>query len=291
MRQLERLLGLGLMIFATVGIIGLLAVMARMGNEAAQAATHTPTFTATPDASATATFPPTTPLPTLTASRTLLPPPTFEPPTLTPLPSNTPTITPTATLRFSVDVPGINGLESPTPTSTAGCEVRKDWKLTYEVKAFDTLEQIANKYGTFTSDLAAGNCLTDANVITIGQVLHVPGDVQPATPGIECVPWEMLTPINHASNVDGNGQLTFNWRGPRAPRNLIRVFKPDGTLWERTIDLRQNETINLAEELPAEGVYSWQVYPLDLNFVQISCKESPVWTFQKTAADRQAKVN
>src|SRR5690349_4524860 len=78
------------------------------------------------EATATETIPPSTPLPTLTPSRTLLPPPTFEPPTLTPFPSNTPVPTLTATFDVGFSIEGLNGLETPTPTGTPGCEPRKD---------------------------------------------------------------------------------------------------------------------------------------------------------------------
>ncbi len=230
---------------------------------------------------ATETIPPTTPLPSLTPSKTLLPPPTFEPPTLTPAPSHTPSATPSPTMMIDAPVPtGIHGLETPTPSSTPGCVPREDWKLRYEVKANDALDRIANLYNTTRWDLVEANCLTDANVITVGQVLRVPGDVQPQKK-IECVPWELLTPYTGAY-LDKPTEITFNWRGPRAPRNLLRVYRPDGSLFEAVVDLRQNETVNALEKLSAAGTYTWYVFPLDTNFKQIECKEGGPWTFYKT---------
>ncbi|MCD4687248.1 MAG: LysM peptidoglycan-binding domain-containing protein [Anaerolineae bacterium] len=230
---------------------------------------------------ATETIPPYTPLPSLTPSQTLKPPPTFEPPTPTPTASPIPSLTPTLTTNVSVSIPGLQGAESPTPTSTPGCEPRADWPLTYTVQFEDTLSGIAAQYGTWVDDLAAGNCITDKNLIVIGQVLHVPGDAHPAQPEYDCVAWEALTPFDGSSTVSTTGSLTFNWRGPQAPKYLIRIYLPDGTQYEQLVELRQNDTIDIATNLPLEGFYHWYVYPLDDNFMQISCIEGGPWIFYK----------
>ncbi|MCC6801555.1 MAG: LysM peptidoglycan-binding domain-containing protein [Anaerolineae bacterium] len=230
-------------------------------------------------ATATETIPPSTPLPSLTPSRTLLPPPTFEPPTLTPLPSATPTVTLTSTLDLSVSIPGLHGLETATPTGEAACEPRKDWKLTYTVQPNDALAHIAERYGTYVSTLAEANCLDDPNVISIGQVLRVPGDAPPSGETYDCS-WTLLIPQDGTLAVSGSGTLTFTWRGPRAARNLIRLYKPNGGTYEVVVELRQNETIDLSE-IPDAGTYTWYVYPLDGNFVQSPCHEGGPWTFTK----------
>jgi LysM repeat protein len=228
-----------------------------------------------------ATIPPSTPLATLTPSQTLRPPPTFEPPTATPMPTLTPSVTPTPTTDVNISIPGLRGAESPTPSSTPGCEPRDDWKLTYTVKFDDTLSSIADRYGTWVDELADGNCITDRNLIVIGQVLKVPGDTQPYVPDVECVSWQVLTPIDGAQTIPADGSITFNWIGPAAPINLIRIWRPDGSKYEVVIELRQNETINLNENLAQGGTYTWYVYPLDRYFQQTSCLEGGPWTFTK----------
>lgn len=233
-------------------------------------------------ATATETIPPSTPLASLTPSQTLRPPPTFEPATRTPAPTLTPTITLTPTLNLAGAIPGLHGLETPTPSTTPGCVPRKDWKLRYTVQRNDALARIADRYSTSVQELVAANCLTDPNVIVIGQELRVPGDTQPVQPAVECVPWEVLTPIDGTMAIPGEGQLTFNWRGPRVDHNLIRVIKPDGGTYERVVDLRENETIDLAD-LPLGGTYTWYVYPLDYYYSQVACKEGGPWTFRKDA--------
>lgn len=238
-----------------------------------------PTMTAT----ATETLLPSTPLPTVTPRNTLIPPPTFEPPTLTPLPSAVPSITPTATTNVSVSIPGLNGAETATPSSTPSCVPNEDWQLTYTVQFDDALATIAAKYNTTMFDLAWGNCLENMDLIVVGQVLRVPGDAPPAQPAVECSPFELLTPINGAVTIAGDGQLTFNWRGPQAPKNLIRIYRPDETTVEYLVELRQNETINMSQDLGMGGTYTWEVVPLGNDFVQI-CPRGGPWTFTKDAA-------
>ncbi len=229
---------------------------------------------------ASETIPPYTPLATLTPSQTLRPPPTFELPTATRPATATPSITPTSTIDLSVSIPGLRGAETPTPTSTQGCAPRQDWKLRYTVKRDDALEKIANLYNTTIKDLMEGNCLTDANVIRIDQELRVPGESAPVTPYV-CEAWELLTAADGTLAIECTGYLTFYCRCPRAARNLIRIIKPDGGIFEIVLELRQNEMIDVYEKIPMAGTYTWYVYPLDSNFVQIPCKEGGPWTFTK----------
>ncbi len=267
-------------------VMGALALGLLLGGTTPGLMPQTTAVTLTTSPSASPTPVPTmgpshTPSVTATATRTLLPPPTFEPPTQTVAPSNTPTTTPSPTLIYSVSIPGLHGAESPTPSTTPGCEPRDDWELTYRVQAGDALARIAQQYNTTYFDLAGGNCLSDANVISIGQVLRVPGEAHPVQPAVECVPWEVYTPFDGSEAIGTDGQITFNWRGPRAFRNLIRVHRPDGTIFERVVELRQNETVNLLENFNIGGTYTWYVYPLDENYVQIDCLEGGPWTFRK----------
>jgi LysM repeat protein len=229
-----------------------------------------------------------TPQPSPTA--TLLPPPTFEPPTATPTPSAVPSATLAPTTNVSVSIPGLRGAETPTPSSTPGCEPRTDWKLTYTVQFDDALSTIADRYGTWVDDLAEANCITDKNLIVVGQVLRVPGDVQPQQPEVECVPWEVLTPFNGSVTVPADGSITFNWRGPMAPINLIRIYRPDGSIYERVIELRQNETINLNDFLAPGGTYTWYVYPLGHDFRQVQFLEGGPWTFYKPLSSTPTPV-
>ena len=53
------------------------------------------------------------------------------------------------------------------------CTPRTDW-LPYRVTSGDTLGRIATRFSTVVSTLAAGNCLSNINLIFLGQVLKVP---------------------------------------------------------------------------------------------------------------------
>ncbi len=276
------LLGIILVLFTATGVFLVVAVSNNQDENP-----QIPQVTRIP-ASATPTpthTPPPTPTSTPTITPTLRPPPTFEPPT--PAPSNTPvpSETPTPTFELAVDLEGVRGLETLVPTVPTGCIPRADWQQVYYVQANDTLTTIAQRYGVNVNQLVAANCLDDPNLIRTGQQIRLPGTGGPMPVVYICSAWELLTPVNYAFGIDGNGNLTFNWRGPRADRYLIRVTKPNGTLWERTVDRRQNETISLLDELPDEGEYRWQVFPLGLDFLQIPCPESPIWTFHKTTSE------
>lgn len=233
--------------------------------------TFTPSMTRSP-----------TPLASFTPSKTLLPPPTIEPPTPTDLPTALPSVTPTFTPFPLANVPGLYGADSPTPASTPGCTPRKDWKLTYSVKPLDTLSAIAALYGTSVDELAAGNCITNRNAITVGQVLKVPGATAPETRWT-CTPIQNLTPQNGTAALSGGGNLTFNWYGPRTPKNLIRIFAPDGTKIEYVVELRQDYQVDMTTALPMAGTYTWYVYPLDEAYRGV-CSEGGPWTFTKPQA-------
>lgn len=223
-----------------------------------------------------------TPLATFTPSQTLLPPPTFEPPTNTLPPPPPPSVTPTFTPIFGA-VPGLIGLATDTPTGGPGsCTSRKDWKLAYTVQANDALIKIAALYNTTADQLAQGNCLSNANQIYVGEVLKVPGAAQPTTPEFVCIPIQGLTPMDYAVNIAGSGQLIFHWYGPITPRNLVRVFAPDGTKYEFEVDLKQDYSVDLTT-LPQAGQYTWYVYPLDLYFRGV-CTGGGPWHFSKDAA-------
>ncbi|HLY28614.1 MAG TPA: LysM peptidoglycan-binding domain-containing protein, partial [Aggregatilineales bacterium] len=206
---------------------------------------------------ATETVPPNTPLSTFTPSATLRPPPTFEPPTATMPPSLTPSITPTATIDLSINIPGLIGFQTPTSVVPEGCQPRKDWKLTYTVQRGDALARIADVYNTSVNALIQGNCLSNGNVIVVGQVLKVPGTVQPSTPQYACVPFDVQTPFNGTLNVPLTGFMTFDWHGPLVPYTLIRITRPDSTRFEDVVELRQNDTIDVALNLTESGTYKW----------------------------------
>jgi LysM domain len=74
----------------------------------------------------------------------------------------------------------ISGLNS-ADVVQAQCNLRSDWG-TYIVVRGDTLYRIAQRFHTTISALAQGNCLSNANLIFVGQRLRVPGSGGSAPP-------------------------------------------------------------------------------------------------------------
>ena len=92
------------------------------------------------------------------------------PSTATPTPTITPTLTPTPTA---------------TPTATP---------VTYQILPGDTLETIAQRYGTTVDLLAQQNSIANPHQIDVGQILVIPTTVPP-TPTPTLVPTAEPVPI------------------------------------------------------------------------------------------------
>lgn len=83
-----------------------------------------------------------------------------------------------ATIPFSPTVTAISNVDNSQTSSVqvqnqVSCNPRTDWK-TYYVVAGDTLANLANLTGTSVDNIVQGNCLTDADVIQVGQALYLP---------------------------------------------------------------------------------------------------------------------
>ncbi len=64
-------------------------------------------------------------------------------------------------------------IAGPTRPSAAQCAPRADWEP-YTVQPGDVLFYLAGRYNTTVDALVAANCLTDRDVILVGQTLYVP---------------------------------------------------------------------------------------------------------------------
>ena len=56
---------------------------------------------------------------------------------------------------------------------TSSCQLRTDWPI-YTVKPGDTLFSIAQRTGSTVGELVIANCISNPNLITVGQSLYVP---------------------------------------------------------------------------------------------------------------------
>ncbi len=94
------------------------------------------------------------------------------------VPTNEPLVTPTAIVvvptatQEVVVAPTLTPIP-PTAEPVVTCTRRTDW-LVYTVQPGDTLGRIAQRVGSTVNDLATASCLTDINVISVGQQLRVP---------------------------------------------------------------------------------------------------------------------
>jgi LysM repeat protein len=111
----------------------------------------------------------------------------------------------------SVSNPVAAATLSPTGTATtvaqsnsnnrsSSCSPRTDWPV-YVVSSGDTLGGIAQRTGTTVSILSAANCLADANLISVGQKLHIP-------PNPRGIPTSYVPPAPNYVHV--GGQLTVS---------------------------------------------------------------------------------
>ncbi len=122
----------------------------------------TPTATITPTPTATLTV-------TATASLT---------PTVSPTPSTTPTLTVTATASPTLTpTPSATPSATPAPITTAAAlcvPIQPAGWVRYTVRPGDTLSGLAAAVGTTVAELMVVNCITDARLVFVGQVLFVP---------------------------------------------------------------------------------------------------------------------
>lgn len=142
-------------------------------------------------------------------------------------------------------IPTSRATNTPRPTATTqstsggntntACIPRTDW-FTYRVVAGDTLGDIARRAGTTTSTLVAGNCLANANYISVGQSLLVPS--LPTAPTNTPAPSNQgtlnITPILRSTAgwvvLEANATLTLTWTGAPTSASIVRFYiAPTGT--------------------------------------------------------------
>ncbi|MBI1278615.1 MAG: LysM peptidoglycan-binding domain-containing protein [Anaerolineaceae bacterium] len=152
------------------------------------------------------------PSPTSTQPGAVVERPTNKPPTLTPLPT-----VPTA-------IPA---------TAAPTCTPRTDWPL-YKVVAGDTLGRIAVRAGSSTTELIQANCLTNANLIAVGQSLRVPRQPTPPTTvpptltptlAVQNIGTISVSPTvtGDAGNFQLNGGTTITIKWESGPADAVRV--------------------------------------------------------------------
>jgi hypothetical protein len=108
----------------------------------------------------------------------LLPESVLIPAPISPGPTPTPTL---LGLPITPTLPPVT-IQLPPTAIIPPCIPRADWLYTYIVQTGDTLFSIAQRFGLTLAQLQAGNCITNANQIFVGQVLRVPYPPPPPPP-------------------------------------------------------------------------------------------------------------
>jgi LysM repeat protein len=169
-----------------------------------------------------------------------IPAPIAPPPDYTPPPTHTPTPLPTTPTTEQSGTTSQTSASAPAPTretkaspgaSATACAARPDWTATYTVQRGDTLSRIAGKFGVTTAELQAGNCITNADRILRGQVLHVPG-----------------TPGANPNNASVTATFTPTSANFRADRGVVQPGECTTMRWDvdnvTTVTFENEQTTN-----------------------------------------------
>jgi LysM repeat protein len=167
--------------------------------------------------------------------------------------------TPTATPPSS-DTPRPTNTVQPTSVS---CTPRADWTTTYTVVTGDTLSSIAGRANTTTRELADANCLTNVNVITVGQRLRVPRVLVVWTPTFTPTSTATNTPTGPAitsfsaspnpANFNSTVILTWQTRGAGGVRIRFTNRQPVQTSTTSTLTANGSTTFSLNEPAIQNG--------------------------------------
>ncbi|MBE2272329.1 MAG: SH3 domain-containing protein [Anaerolinea sp.] len=122
----------------------------------------------------------------------------------------------------------------------AQCVPRADWTNLHTVVRGDTLYRIAQRYGVSLADLAQGNCIANASVIYVGQMLRVPGMTtgQPLTVRLPNAASVYDSPDSAATLVTLQpGSVTAIGRSQDTNWVFIRAANVRGWVWSYALEM------------------------------------------------------
>lgn len=151
---------------------------------------------------------------------------------------------------------------SPTPTTPAAtvtasnCAANEGWTAIYSVQAGDSLGRIAERYGVSLLRLQTANCISDANRLSVGQILAVPDQIQPTwTPTPTQTPEPITEPLFVAEQeaISSGGCTTLRWELPAntqgtldttpiTPAGVLRVCPAQTRTYNLTVEQDGNKT-------------------------------------------------
>lgn len=148
-------------------------------------------------------------LETATDAATDTPAPTQTPFVIVVTATSQPTLPPTRTPDPSATPTQNNVVTNPILDN---CALRTDWPL-YTVVVGDTLSNLAVRTNSTVTNLQLANCISDANVIRVGQQLRVPQLPDPAEVIVEDLISAFSADVSEAQVGD---TVTFTWAAEAA---------------------------------------------------------------------------
>lgn len=174
----QAVLGIAAALLSLTILLGGLAIAMTEGNiKLAQAPTAAPTLSPIPSATSLPARPSPSPLSGVPLATATVASPSAPAETTTPVLSQTTTPTPSQTVR-----PTFTNTLPPSPTV---CPSPPGW-FPITIQPGDTLDSLAETYGTTTEELAAGNCLITESLVP-GTILYVP-NLPPTHTPVPCGP-------------------------------------------------------------------------------------------------------
>ena len=157
------------------------------------------------------------------------------------------TATPAATTAV---IPTTAPLATTAPVVVQPCGIPSGW-IAYRVVAGDTVGNLAQRTGTTAAQLASGNCLVNANVISVGQTLYVPRAPVAVVTNTPVVTTCTLAP---RLTIGGQGRVS-----PGTP-NAVRSLPNKGSTSVVIGEIPGGGVFSvLAGPQCADGFYWWQV--------------------------------
>lgn len=105
----------------------------------------------------------------------------------------------------------------------------------YTVKRGDTLAKIAAKYGLNYKDLAVHNCITDPNLIRVGQVIRIPEAWEPKVGDIVRyngnIHYSNSAALVGKKCVGGKARIVDIRKGRKHPYQLVRIPSAGATVY------------------------------------------------------------
>ena len=109
--------------------------------------------------------------------------------------------------RSTPSLPAIQNIQiTPTTLQAPICIPEEQWTATYTVQTGDILSRIANRYNLTLEELQAGNCITNPNRLSPGQVLRVPAPGPTATPTPSAINFRA-----DSDTLQGDDCTTLRW--------------------------------------------------------------------------------